>query len=273
MTHDKIPSMHNAGLDNIPVLIDLANQLQDEWYPGCEINCSPALRAQMALLEEMSIRNKCVYSLFDFEKYQYIFHTKNLFDFVGLGPDQQPSKWDSSYLSLIEDRNPVAIYLALRKTFIANLTPKQREDFHSTTCGAYFLNLKGQRLRGMYRATPLTYDRSGNVKLSFDSVSNIKELMMPESGHWIRFAAGEKIHHWHSQTQQIVTKDILSPREIEFINLWKSGFSIPQIADHFHVSVHTVKNQLTNARHRLLARDNTSLAQLATLIGVLNPAF
>lgn len=264
---------HTTRLDNIPVLIDLANQLRNEWYAGREIDFSPVLRAQIALLEEMAIRNKCVYSLFDFENYQYIFHTKNLFDFIGLEPDQQPSKWDSSYLSLIEDRNPVAIYLALRKTFLANLTPKQRENFHATTCGAYLLNLRGQRLRGMYRATALTYDRSGNVKLSFDSVSNIKELMVHESGHWIRFAAGEKIHHWHSRTQQIVPKDILSPREIEFINFWKSGFSIPQIAEHFCVSIHTVKNQLTNARHRLLARDNTSLAQLATLIGVLKPAF
>lgn len=259
--------------DNTLALIDLANQLQDEWYAGGENNYSPALRAQMALLEEMAIRNKCVYSLFDFEKYQYIFHTKNLFDFIGLAPDQKPSKWDSSYLSLIEDRNPVAVFLDLRKNFLTNLTPQQRESFHSTTCGAYLLNLKGQRLRGMYRATPLTYDKSGNVKLSFDSVSNVKELMVPESGHWIRFAAGEKIHYWHSRTEQVVAKDILSPREIEFINLWKSGLSIPEIATHFYVSVHTVKNQLTNARQRLLARDNTSLTQLATLIGVLKPAF
>ena len=262
-----------TGFDSTLVLVDLANQLQDEWHDGHEINCSPAARAQMALLEEMAIRNKCVYSLFDFEKYQYIFHTKNLFSFIGLDPDQKPSKWDSSYLSLIEDRNPIAIYLALRKDFLAGLTVEQRQHFRSTTCGSYLLNLKGQRLRGMYRATPLTYDGSGNVKWSFDSISNIKELMVPESGHWIRFAAGEKIQYWHSRTEQTVAKDILSPREIEFLNFWKSGLSIPEIAKHFYVSVHTVKNQLTNARQRLLARDNTSLAQLATLIGVLKPAF
>lgn len=264
---------HTTGFDNVTVLIDLAHQLQYERHAGRDINSSPALRAQIALLEEMAIHNKCIYSLFDFENHQYIFHTKNLFDFIGLDPNQHQSKWNSSYLSLIEGRNPVAIYLALRKTFLTNLTPKQRENFHATTCGVYLLNLRGQRLRGLYRATPLTYDSSGNVKVSFDIVSDIKELMVQEPGHWIRFAAGEKVHHWHSRAQQIVPKDILSPREIEFIDLWKSGFSIPQIAEYFCVSIHTVKNQLTNARHRLLARDNTALAQLATLIGVLKPAF
>jgi DNA-binding CsgD family transcriptional regulator len=258
---------------NTKVLVDLASQLQDSWQPGHEDRFPSVLRAQLALLEEMAVLNKCVFSLFDFEKNKYIFHTKNLFDFIGLELDLKSSKWDSSYLSLIEDRDPIKIFLALREKFLTGLTSQQRASFQSIACGSYLINLKGQRLRGMYRAWPLTYDKWGNVKLSFDSVSNIKELMLPKSGHWIRFATGKKINYWHSQNDQVFAKDILSPREIELISLWKSGLSIPEIADHCYVSPHTVKNQLTNARQRLLARDNTSLAQLATLMGVLKPIF
>lgn len=274
MTRHKFrPMSDTSGFNNNNFLIELANQLEDQWHPTYEADYLSSVHSQIALLEEMALLNKCVYSLFDFEKYQYIFHTKNLFNFIGLETDKRPSKWDSSYLSLIEDHNPITIFLALRKDFVANLTLEQRKNVHFTICGSYLVNLKGQRLRGMYRARPLTYDKLGNVKLSFDSVSNIKELMVPDTGHWIRFSAGDKIRHWHSRTEHIVSKDILSPREIDFINLWKSGLSIPEIAKQAYVSVYTVKNQLTNARHRLLARDNTSLAQLATLIGVLKPTF
>lgn len=264
---------NNKQFCNSKILVELASQLQESWHPGYEDQYPSVLRGQLALLEEMAELNKCVFSLYDFEKNKYIFHTKNLFDFIGLELDHKSYKWDSSYLSLIEDRDPIKIFLALRRKFLTGLTSQQRANFQSIACGSYLINLKGQRLRGMYRAWPLTYDTLGNVKLSFDSVSNIKELMLPKSGHWIRFATVKKIHYWHSENEQVVTKDILSPREIEFISLWKSGLSIPEIADHLYVSPHTVKNQLTNARQRLLARDNTSLAQLATLMGVFRSGF
>lgn len=119
-------------LNNAAFLIDLAGQLQDTWELGNEDQYPPELRAQMALLEDMAEVYKCIFSLFDFEKHKYIFHTKNLFNFVGLERDQRPSKWDSSYLSLIEDRNPIEIYLALREKLLVELTLEQREHFQST---------------------------------------------------------------------------------------------------------------------------------------------
>ncbi len=268
-----MPILDINKFDNTLFLVDLANQLQDEWHAGHEINCSPTLRAQMALLEEMAVLNKCVYSLFDFEKHQYIFFTRNLYALIGLPSDHKSIKWDPAYLSLIQDRKPVETFLSLRKQCLQLLSPDQRASFQSTTCGMHVVNLKGQRLRGIYRAKPLTFDESGNIKLSFDSVSDVKELMVTESGYWIRFAAGEKIYHWHSHTGQLIAKDIVSPREIEFIRLWKSGLSIPEIAEQVCVSGYTVKNQLANARQRMLARDNTSLAQLVTLMGVPMPTF
>ena len=258
--------------DNSAFLISLATSLQDRWQPGQEALFPPESRAQMALLEELATRNNAVYSLFDFEKHQYIFHTRNLFSLIGLPDDRRQAKWDSTYLSLIEDRRPVETFVALRKQCLDEL-PDNRQHFQSTACGSYAVNLKGQRLRGCYQARPLTYSQSGQVKLSFDSVYMVNELMTPEPGYWIRFATDSHVYHWHSHTGKLVPKDIVSPRETEFIASWKSGLSIPEIADRANVSPYTVKNQLTNARQRVLARDNTALARLCTLTGILSPAF
>ena len=258
--------------DNVAFLINLATTLQGGWQPGQEDRFPPESRAQMALLEELAIRNNAVYSLFDFEKHHYIFHTRNLFSLIGLPPDRQYAKWDSTYLSLIEDRRPVETFVRLRKQCLAKL-PDSLQHFQSTVCGSYAVNLKGQRLRGCYQARPLTYNRAGQVKLSFDSVYMVNELMTPEPGYWIRFATDNQVYHWHSHTGKLVPKDIVSPREIEFITSWKSGQSIPEIADLANVSPYTVKNQLTNARQRVLARDNTALARLCTLAGILTPSF
>lgn len=227
----------------------------------------------MALLDEMAVFNKCVYSLFDFEKHRYIFHTRNLFSFIGLPPNQQGSKWSPDYLSLIEDRKPIETFLALRKQCLNQLTDISRQHFRSTTCGAYAVNLMGRRLRGCYQAMPLTFDQSNNVKLSFYSISDVIELMVPEAGYWIRFSTDCRVYHWHSHTQKLIDKDLVSPREIEFITLWKTGHSIREIAQKLHVSPYTVKNQLANARKRMLARDNTALAHLCTLAGTLPPRF
>jgi len=254
--------------DNTRFLIGLAEQLQDHWQAGQNSRHTPDLQAQIALLEQMAELNKCVYSLFDFEKHRYIFHTRNLFSLIGLPPTQTNAHWDSSYVKLIEDWKPIERYLTLRKQVLAGLPPEKRVGFQSTTCGAHVVNLKGKRLRGYYQARALTFDKSGDVKLSFDSVSDVKELMVNEPGHWMRFAAADKVYHWHSQTEQLVAKDILSPREIEFINLWKSGLSLPEIAEQVCVSNYTVKNQLANARKRMLARDNTSLVRLFSFFGL-----
>ena len=255
-------------VDNTRFLIGLAEQLQDNWQPGHSDRFPPDLQAQLALLEQMAELNKCVYSLFDFEKHQYIFHTRNLFSIIGLPPNQTNARWDPSYLRLIEDWKPIERFLALREQVLSNLSAEEKVGFRSTTCGAHVLNLKGKRIRGCYQARALTFDKSGNVKLSFDSVSDVKELMVNESGHWMRFAAGDKVYHWHSHTEQLVAKDIVSPREIEFINLWKSGLSVPEIAKRVCVSNYTVKNQLANARRRMLARDNTSLVRLFSVFGL-----
>ena len=262
--------MVNNRFDNVDFLINLATDLQDDWRLGNEARYPPESQAQMAILEEMALRNNVVYSIFDFEKHHYVFHTSNLFSLIGL--PQQHAKWNTTYLSLIEDCRPVETFLALRQQCLAML-PNNRQNFQSTACGAYAVNQKGKRIRGCYQARPLTYNSAGNVKLSFDSVYIVNELMVPAPGYWIRFATDTHVYHWHSHVQKLVPKDIISPREKQFIEGWKSGLSIPAIANQAHVSPYTVKNQLANARQRTLARDNTALAQLCTLTGSLPALF
>ncbi|ODS86106.1 MAG: hypothetical protein ABS46_01490 [Cytophagaceae bacterium SCN 52-12] len=71
--------------------------------------------------------------------------------------------------------------------------------------------------------------------------------MTAGEGFWMYFRAGKKIFHWHSHKKELVAKHIVTAREKEIIGLWRSGLSIPEIAEKLFVSVVTVKNQFHNA--------------------------
>lgn len=254
-------------------LLDFAERLREEWKEGENNLYSSKLTTQIAILEETSKYNNCVYSLFDFEKYTYLFYTQNLFDLIGLSPQAKEKKWDHAYLSAAQDLKPVEKFLTLRENVLAAHSDALPDNFQSAIGGCYITNLQGIKMRLLYRSRPISFTSSGNVKISFDCVSNITNLMVSEPGYWIRFTLNNKSFCWHNNNKKLLPKDIISPREAEFITLWNSGLSIPEIAQKSHVSIYTVKNQLANARKRMFARDNTSLARICSLIGVLPSYF
>ncbi|WP_028297216.1 response regulator transcription factor [Olivibacter sitiensis] len=264
---------YSIDLYDRDLLVDLAEILQRCQDPTTEVNALPEIMGHFAFLERIALQDNCVYSLFDFNAYRYLFHTKTLFSLIGLNPGITSPRWDSSYVAMLTDRKPIHQFLFLRKQFVSRFKLSDYRAVQFVACGCYSTNLEGKQLRGFYRSRPLTYDAAGDVAVAFDCVSDVKPLMVTERGYWIRLSADEHICYWHSNTGKLIMKDIISPREIELIMLWRSGLSIPEIADRVCISTFTVKNQLANARQRMLARDNSSLVLLCTLIGILPPTF
>lgn len=262
--------MTNATqFNNRKFLLNFAEKLRKEWREGDNNLYSSKLTDQIAILEETSRYTDCVYSLFDFEKYTYLFYTQNIFDLIGLSPEAKEKKWDHAYLSTAQDIKPVEKFLTLREDILSTHCHTPPHNFQSAIGGCSVINLQGVNMRLLYRSRPVSFTSSGNVKVSFDCVSNITHLMAPEPGYWIRFTFNNQSFCWHSDNKKLLPKDIILPREAEFINLWNKGLSIPDIAQKSNVSIYTVKNQLANARKRMFARDNTSLTRLCSLIGVL----
>lgn len=256
------------------LLATIGTLLRQEYVPGKSGQIPDPLIPQLALLDDMALRTNRVYSIFDFTRFDYLYCSNNLATLAG---DDQPaaplgSPWDEKYFTVIQDRRSIANFLDVRRQLSQQLSKDSFLSLESSVCGGAITNLRGQRLRLHYRSTPLAFDDSGNVALSFDYLEDITPLLTASGGYWMRFA-GQQVFHWHAGTQRLAAKDIISPREKTLISRWKAGQSIAEIADQACITTQTVKNQLNNARNRLFARDNTALAQLCTLVGALPPAF
>ncbi len=248
-------------------LLDFTYRLRSEWKPGDGYDgLSESLKREVFLIEDLSKRTNRVYSIFDREHFEFIFHTWNLFALAGL-PEGQ--KWDMSSLKILQDPAIVKTFVSIMLEVAARYDAEERKRLTTCVCGASTRNLKNQLLRLHYIHHPFSFDEHGFPVLSFGSVADVKALMTPDPGFWVRFSSGEKTFHWHSHKRELVARDIVTPREKEIISLWYSGLSMPEIAEKLYVSVVTVKNQLNNARKRVLARDNTALAEICRATGIL----
>lgn len=228
---------------------------------------------EMNMIEEMSATNKCIYFLSDFENLAYSFYTQNFYKLKTLFPEAVQLKWDAGYPPLLTDRFLALKYMSLLKRLACKFSPDQLQNMQCTCCGYFINNRNNLKFRCLYKSSSLSTDECGGLKLSVDSLSNVAGLMGVEPGCWIRCAGAGSVIHWHSRTNKLVPKEILSQREIEIVGLWKQGYAISEIADALCVSSFTIKNQLANARQKLLARDNTSLVQLCIKAGILSTDF
>lgn len=254
------------------ILKKIGNKLREHYRPGGESDIPEDIIPQLALLNGLAQTSNRVYSLFDFVLFDYLFCTKNIAAFVG--ENEQPglsAQWKDKYWSLVSDPKSIATFISLRTQVLLLLAPEERTSFHSVVCGGQVVNISNQVLRLLYHSHPLILDEEANVLLSFDSLENVYPHLNAAAGYWIRFESGSKIFHWHSDAGRLVPKDIISQREKELILLWRKGCTVAEIAELCCVSVQTVKNQLNSVRSRLFARDNSSLARLCTLSGILPP--
>src|SRR5690606_749665 len=263
------PPNHERNL-----LLEIGTLLRTEYVSGTDWLIPETLVPLLALLDDLALRSNRVYSIFDFSRFDYLYCSPNLATLAGddRSAPSVGSAWDETYFTIIQDRKRIAEFLEIRRHLSRRLRHVSFSSLESSVCGGAITNLKGQRLRLHYRSTPLVLDEAGNVALSFDFLEDVTPLLTASTGYWMRFA-GQQVFHWRSDTRRLVAKDIVSPREKALISLWKAGKSIAEIADQACINTQTVKNQLSNARNRLFARDNTALSQLCTVVGALPPAF
>ncbi len=257
---------NSVRIEDNSFLVDFADRLRREWEPEKHFTLSEDLQREVFLLEELSKRNNRVYSIFDRERFGFVFHTWNLFALAGL-PEGQ--KWEIASTRVLQDLGIVKTFVTVMLQVAARLSPEESRDLRSCVCGAYTRNLKGELLRLHYTHHSFTFDVNGLPVLSLGSVADVKSLMTAGEGFWMYFKTGEKVFHWHSHKKELVAKDIVTAREKEIVGLWRSGLSIPEIAEKLFVSVVTIKNQLHNARTRLMVRDNTALAEICHATGII----
>lgn len=256
-------------LENKRFLLEFAQELRRELPLIHHFEVSEELLRKIALIEEISAMHASIYSVFDFTEGEYLFHTQNFHVLTGYSSPLPLGKIKDIYTAFIPERRTVDKYMELLRKVYALLGEEEKNQLRAAVVGGVVENIHHATFRCCYLAQPLTFNDSGHVELSFDSLSDIQTLLAPQPGFWMRFSTHKRVFHWHSHTNRLVEKDIVLPREREVLLLWKKGIAIPGIASNLKVSIFTVKNHLINLRKRLLVRDNTSAIQLCMRTGII----
>jgi DNA-binding CsgD family transcriptional regulator len=147
---------------------------------------------------------------------------------------------------------------------------KNIQIFH---CGIRYTLLSGKPVCLFSKGSPFHYDDQRKFSYTFNYVQNINHLLKKEFRHyWIRISYGETneyVHTFHSQDKLNSTKDLLSPREKEIIQLIADDYDTKEIAKKLYISPATVGNHRSNMIDRLGARDTTALVQLAKMASMI----
>jgi DNA-binding CsgD family transcriptional regulator len=259
--------------DNTKFLLDFANELYTERPLQNEMEVSEGLRQKIDFMEGMAKMNRSVYSIFDFTVGEYLYHSNNLHHMLGYRSSLPLGKVRDVFTNFIPERRYVEKYLELVKLVFSTVDQEEKEHLKGAVVGPVIESLDGKKFRCCYMARPLSFAENGRIKFSFDSVADFQSILVSEPGCWMRFSTNKRVFHWQSSTNKFVEKDLVLPRELEILQLWQKGSSIPEIARDSNRSVFTVKNQLTNLRNRLLVRDNSSAVQVCVMTGIIKGSF
>ncbi len=149
----------------------------------------------------------------------------------------------------------------------------QRVNLQIFHCGIRYTLVNGKPVCLFSKGLPFLYDENRKFSYTFNYVQNINHLLKKDFRHyWIRISYGENnefVHTFHSQDKLYSTKDLLSPREKEIIQLISDDCDTKEIALKLFISPATVGNHRSNMIDRLGARDTTALVQLAKMASII----
>jgi DNA-binding CsgD family transcriptional regulator len=147
----------------------------------------------------------------------------------------------------------------------------KNDVLNSFICYAnWIINSKlGKRYRSLFRIFPIELNDNGLPKTGMYLVYDVMPFLHAGSW-WYRSSSGNKnFIHYHSSEMKFQQKDLLSSREKDILSYLAEGFSSKEIAEHLHVSSHTIDNH----RRRMLAKtgsvDTSALIYIAKLSGML----
>ena len=140
-------------------------------------------------------------------------------------------------------------------------------------CGIRYRLLNDKPVCLFSKGLPIHYNATRKFRYTFNYVQNINHLLKKDFRYyWIRISHGEYseyVHTFHSQDKLYSTKDLLSLREKEILNLVADDCDTKEIAERLFISTATVGNHRSNMIEKMGARDTTALVQLAKMAEII----
>jgi DNA-binding CsgD family transcriptional regulator len=141
-----------------------------------------------------------------------------------------------------------------------------------TICGLSYVNQKGEKIRLMVRILTFKYDSNGLPSLCIITLDKVNYLMKSDN-IWFRIEYGNGIRNKvaYASSEEIggKTKDILSNREKEILQLLAMGMDTKKIAETLFISTNTIIKHRKNMLARTGLCDTTALIQICQSCGIL----
>ena len=224
--------------------------------------------------ETLGINKQVITILGSHKKFQPLYISKNLFAIMGYQVEEV-EKWSIGILFKALDWRQLLLPLTVHRwgnRFI-NTVP---DDFLDKKPNIYFCGLRLHTKAGAIKTfflsiTRLRFDEEGQPTLSLVHAIDISPFIKEEV-YWIRFTRGdnnEYVSFFTSKEGRQQFKDLISPRELEVLQLVAAQKDSKEISKLLNISFKTVEKHRKNMIARSCAKDMTALIYLCQLVEII----
>jgi DNA-binding CsgD family transcriptional regulator len=140
--------------------------------------------------------------------------------------------------------------------------------YHSSYVNCSITCRKGNRHRSLFHAFPILFDDQDKPLLGMFLIYDL-EPFITDGVWWFRYKIGEQVYLFHHESGKLEENDILSPRELEVLQLISEGATSKEIASRLFLSVNTVDNHRRNMLKRSGAVDTSALIHICKLCQII----
>jgi DNA-binding CsgD family transcriptional regulator len=208
-------------------------------------------------------------AVFDMLSLNVIWHTDNLDDMFGYTKEEFKEKGMLLFFKGLTFSHKLFLFqsVILSNLVFKTASKEQRLEY----LGAQYVGLRatnpktGLEFSYSLRQHCIKADDNGNPLHYLCLMENCTHLVKNDR-FWGRFQVGKQdkmIHHFYSNQFLTMKGDILTPREIEILELLGKGLESIEIGNRLFISPHTVDKHRKNMISKTGARNITALLEIA----------
>jgi DNA-binding CsgD family transcriptional regulator len=141
-------------------------------------------------------------------------------------------------------------------------------NYHASYVNCSITCRQGNRHRSLFHAFPILFDEQDRPLLGMFLIYDL-EPFIAGGVWWFRYKLGEQVFLFQHDSGKLEETDILSPRELEILQLISEGATSKEIAAQLFLSVNTVDNHRRNMLKRTGAVDTSALIHICKLCQII----
>lgn len=220
----------------------------------------------MESFQRISFYENDIMILMDHKRHRPIYVSDNFQDITGISRSAL-FKWKNMFiLKLLDYAHFSYAYrsIIMGMNFFNKIPEEEKLVAKHFACGMKLKDGMGNIQRIFAKSKILMVDEKGKLDVSIFFIKNVSHLIKGD-GYWLRYASPSKKDCFVKQKGKQRFDDLLTPREIEIVELLAQHKTSSEIADQLFISTATVDKHRKNMIKRAGAVNTTALVHLCKL--------